>query len=423
MFCVLDIESSGGPFGKEAIIEIALYRYDGEEIVDQLISLVHPHREVQRFVTKMTGITEKMLIRAPRFHEIAKRIVQITEDAILVGHNVEFDYRMLRQEFALLGYPYERETLDTIETARELIPGLPAYGLDKICKELGIYQPNKHRADSDARATLDLFKILREKDRKKDISVLGQSIIQGDHQRDKINDLLRSVKITQGLFYLHDIKGKLLYMGASDNVKAALNRIFIADSKRAKELGEKVLSVKTEAVGNWLVARIKKTEELANAKPPYNRQSEIRFERAVLVDQRPKVPRLRQVDVKELGKKSPLFKALNQKMTSRALSMYGRNFKSEEAKHKILGILTSFPKEAVFQGAGRKKTERCAFVIKDHHLVGYYYFSLNDEIAHEDRLSKSMTPVSVSSAYVELLKLGVLSGEFRLVGLVDPKET
>ena len=76
VFCVLDIEGSGGPFGKEAIIEIAVYRYDGEEVVDQLISLVHPHREVQKFVTKMTGITDKMLMRAPRFHEIAKRFAE-----------------------------------------------------------------------------------------------------------------------------------------------------------------------------------------------------------------------------------------------------------------------------------------------------------------------------------------------------------
>ncbi|MGB0177242.1 MAG: PolC-type DNA polymerase III, partial [Owenweeksia sp.] len=69
MYCILDIESTGGPFGKEAIMEIALFRYDGSEIVDQLISLVHPHREVQQYVSKITGITSKMLLRAPRFHE------------------------------------------------------------------------------------------------------------------------------------------------------------------------------------------------------------------------------------------------------------------------------------------------------------------------------------------------------------------
>jgi DNA polymerase-3 subunit epsilon len=415
MFCVLDIESSGGPFGKEAIIEIALYRYDGDEVVDQLISLVHPHREVQNFVTRMTGITEKMLARAPRFHEIAKRIIEITEDAILVGHNVEFDYRMLRQEFARLGYPYERETLDTIDTARELIPGLPAYGLDKICKELGIYMPEKHRADADARATLELFKILREKDQKKEISVLGQSVIQGDHKRDKFNDLLRTVKISQGLFYLHDREGKLLYLGASDNIKAALNRIFVADSKKAHELGEKVFSVKAEAVGNWLVARIKKMEELRQAKPPYNRQSELRLERAIIVDERPKTPRLQQVELKTLGRKKPLVKGPNQKTTARALSMFSRAYRTDESKHEVLALLKNFPSEAVFQGAGRTKTERCALVVENHQLVGYYYFSLSDQVSQKERLAKNMTTFAPQAGYTEMLKLGILSGEFRVV--------
>lgn len=415
MFCVLDIESSGGPFGKEAIIEIALYRYDGDEVVDQLISLVHPHRSVQKFVTKMTGITDKMLLRAPRFHEIAKRIVQITEDAILVGHNVEFDYRMLRQEFARLGYPFERETLDTIETARELIPGLPAYGLDKVCKELGIYMPNKHRADADARATLELFRILQEKDQKKEISILGQSVIQGDHMKDKINDLLRSIKILQGIFYLHDLDGKLIYMGASDNIKNALNRIFMAESKRADELREKVHSVKTEAVGNWLVARIKRNEELEHAKPPYNRHVETRLERAVVVDVRTKFPKLQGVEISKLGKKKPLLKAPSQKLVSRALSMYGRAYRTDEAKKEIIELIKNLPEEAVFQGSGRSRTERCAFVVRNHQLVGYYYFSLNEQVSHKERLNKSMTAVEPDEVYTEMLKLGILSGEFRLV--------
>lgn len=414
MFCVLDIEGSGGPFGKEAIIEIAVYRYDGEEVVDQLISLVHPHREVQKFVTKMTGITDKMLMRAPRFHEIAKRIVQITEGAIIVGHNVEFDYRMLRQEFARLGYPFERQTLDTIDTARELIPGLPAYGLDKISKELGIFQPVKHRADSDALATLELFKILQQKDAKKGISILGQSVIKGNHQKDKLNDLLRSIKTPRGLFYLHNHEGKLLYLGASDNVKSAVNRIFLSDTKKAEKLKDEVYTVKTEAVGNWLVARIKKQQEMAEAKPAYNRLTEIKLERAIVADNRSDVPRLQQVELKALGNKKYLLKAPSQKMASRALSMYGRNFKKAETKKELNALVAEFPAEAIFIGAGRKKTERCAFVVKNHELVGYYYFSLNDQISHEQRLAKNMTSIEPKEAFTEMLKLGVLSGEFVL---------
>lgn len=413
MFCVLDIESSGGPFGQEAMIEIAVYRFDGEEVVDQLISLVHPHREVQKFVTKITGITPKMLQRAPRFHEIAKRLIEITEDAIIVGHNVEFDYRMLRQEFARLGYEYERETLDTIETAQELIPGLPAYGLSKICKELGIHMPNKHRAEDDALATLELFKILREKDSKKGINVLGQSVQKNNYLKDKLNDLLRSVKTQKGIFYLHDIEGNLLYIGASDNLKSAVNRIFMADSKRADDLRDRVHSIKTEAVGNWLIARIKKEEELEAARPPFNRYVKPKLERGVYLDKRSKVPNLKQMSLAAGGRKKPIAKGVNQKLTGRALSMFGRNFKSAEARNEILDQVMHLPEKGLYFGGGRKRNEYCAFIVEDGQLVGYYYYHLNDEISHEERLEKSMVHIHPNEIYTEMLKLGILSGEFK----------
>lgn len=392
-------------------MEIAVFRFDGQEVPDQIISLVHPHRSVQKYVSKMTGITEKMLVRAPRFHEIAKRIVKITEDAILVGHNVEFDYRMLRQEFARLGYPFERKTLDTIKLAEELIPGLKSYGLDQVCDELGIYRNNKHRAESDARATLELFKILSEKDRQKKISIMGQSVIQGDSKKEKLSDLQRSVKENKGLFYLHDHQGKLLYLGASDNIKSAIGRLFISQAKNAESLQGQVTSVKIEPVGNWLVARIKKNEELRSARPAFNRFKEGRLEVGVFADQRESPPRLYHEELDKAGKKNPLLKALNRKMATRALRMYGRMGKAAE-REKILNLLQEFPTDAVFQGNGRKSSERCAFVVKESQLVGYAYFSLSDQISHGERLKKNMTAIPPREEYTELLKLGVLSREF-----------
>ena len=106
MYSVIDIESNGAGFRKESIIEIAVYKYDGHEIVDQFMSLVNPDSDITPFVQKLTGITPKMVRTAPRFHEIAKRVVELTAGTTLVGHNIEFDYRMLRQEFKRLGYDY-----------------------------------------------------------------------------------------------------------------------------------------------------------------------------------------------------------------------------------------------------------------------------------------------------------------------------
>ena len=75
MYAILDIEATGGKKGEEDIIEVAIYRFDGKKIVDQLISLVSPDRKIDAYVQKLTQITPKMVKSAPKFHEIAKRII------------------------------------------------------------------------------------------------------------------------------------------------------------------------------------------------------------------------------------------------------------------------------------------------------------------------------------------------------------
>ena len=122
MYAIIDIETTGGKFNDEAITEIAIYKFDGEKIVDQFISLVNPEKKIQPFVEKLTGINSKMLINAPKFFEIAKRIIEITEDCIIVAHNINFDYRILNIEFSRLGFKFNKATLCTVELSKSLIP-------------------------------------------------------------------------------------------------------------------------------------------------------------------------------------------------------------------------------------------------------------------------------------------------------------
>ena len=74
IYAILDIETTGGKYNEEGITEIAIYKYDGKNIVDQFISLVNPNRNIQPYVVNLTGISNKMLRSAPKFFEIAKRI-------------------------------------------------------------------------------------------------------------------------------------------------------------------------------------------------------------------------------------------------------------------------------------------------------------------------------------------------------------
>ena len=52
MYSIIDIESNGGGFREEIIIEIAIYRFDGHKIVDQFSSLINPEADITNFVQK-----------------------------------------------------------------------------------------------------------------------------------------------------------------------------------------------------------------------------------------------------------------------------------------------------------------------------------------------------------------------------------
>jgi DNA polymerase-3 subunit epsilon len=157
LYAILDIETTGGQFNEEGITEIAIYKFDGHEIVDQFISLVNPEIPIQPFVVKLTGINNAMLRSAPKFFEVAKRIIEMTNDCVLVAHNADFDYRILRTEFRRLGYDFNVKTLCTVELSKRLLPEQPSHSLGKLVRALGIPMADRHRANGDAMATVKLF--------------------------------------------------------------------------------------------------------------------------------------------------------------------------------------------------------------------------------------------------------------------------
>ena len=160
MYAIIDIETTGLSPAKEKITEIAIIIHDGKTIVDEFSALINPEKKIPYRIIQLTGITNQMVESAPKFYEIGKRIVELTEDKIIVGHNVRFDYGFLRSEFKSLGYDYERKTIDTVKLSRKLIPGRASYSLGKLCRDLAIENKSRHRATGDAIATTKLFELL-----------------------------------------------------------------------------------------------------------------------------------------------------------------------------------------------------------------------------------------------------------------------
>lgn len=256
MYSIIDIESNGAPYRKERIIDIAIFRYDGHETVDQFISLVNPEAEITPFVQRLTKISPKMLKTAPKFHEIAKRVIEITEGTTLVGHNIDFDYRMLRQSFKELGFDFKINTLDTIPLAKKLIPDAESYSLGKLVKSLGVPLVNAHRADSDARATMELFKILISKD-------VDNEIIQKQHEEtnaktyiNKIKELTQDLPNERGIIYFQNENGKILMSDYVDDINKSAKKFFNSKARHLEKLQDECEQIHYEIVGNDLVAQL-----------------------------------------------------------------------------------------------------------------------------------------------------------------------
>ncbi len=270
MYAILDIETTGGKFNEEGITEIAIHKFDGHQIIDQFISLVNPEKEIQEFVVKLTGINNKMLRNAPKFHEVAKRIVEITKDCTLVAHNAAFDYRILGTEFRRLGYDYKKNTICTVALSKKLIPEAPSHSLGKLCRFLGIPMSDRHRANGDALATVQLFKLLLEKDVDKDI--IQHSIKYHDNRQEKQRyvKILDKLPETQGVFYVHNQEGNIIFIGRGKNLKQEVNKLFLKDTSKAQKIIKRINDVSYEETGNLLFTRLKYHVELEKLKPKFN---------------------------------------------------------------------------------------------------------------------------------------------------------
>ena len=212
-----------------------------------------------------------MLHNAPKFYEVAKRIIEITEGCIIVAHNSSFDYRILKTEFNRLGYTFKRKTLCTVELSKVLIPDQPSYSLGKLTRSLGIVISDRHRADGDAKATVKLFKMLLNKDLKKEIITQAVKTEQKSKMTSNLRTIIEKMPTETGVYYIHNETGDIIYIGKSNNIKKRITQHFTGTNSKSKKIQTLVTAVTFEKTGSELVALLKESEEIKKNKPVLNR--------------------------------------------------------------------------------------------------------------------------------------------------------
>ena len=439
-FAVIDIECTGGKFGEERIIDVAVFILERGEVIDQFSSLVNPETGIDPYVTKLTGITNKMVRTAPKFYELAKRIVKITEDCTFVAHNIGFDYRVFQQEFDALGFDYHRATLDTIPYAERIFPEWENYGLKTVSKELGLVNAARHRAEGDARLTLDLLKILLEKDRER---LIDQVFVSKENSIGK-NPFKKQVKNLEnrvGIYYIYNEDGEVIYIGNSKDLQNSVNRHFVADNKVALALQQEASKLEVEDLGNEAIAEMLFHATVEKHRPVYNQVKKRKFLGfGVFIDPKKnaEVDLVRVYPIRHQpaqfyfdGPKSVygwLQKVMmNEKLDPHTFLLdkdrehYFKHTKSLQWKSKQKSVPAEvlraymIPREAVLVGPGRKGQEKCAILVEGGRILGYSYFYLATDSTQRKQLKMRLVDLEHNAYNVGVLQHYLSKGYLQIL--------
>lgn len=269
-YSIIDIETTGGSRNNHKITEIAIINLDGDKVVETFSTLINPEKRIPLNITYLTGITNEMVEHSPKFYEVAKKIVQMTEGRIFVAHNVFFDYNFIKHEFSELGFQFKREKLCTVRLGRKYLPGHKSYSLGKLCADLEIEIENRHRAMGDAMATVILFKKILSK-------VVDSDFIGDEAKKIPLPPYLERNHFDQlpektGVYYFFNEKDELLYVGKSKNIKKRVAQHFRPDIKRKKDilLKNSIAKIEYKLLGHELAALLFECQQIKEKWPPFN---------------------------------------------------------------------------------------------------------------------------------------------------------
>lgn len=161
-YIIFDIETTGLDSSYDEIIEIGAIRIENNKVVSQFQSLVKPNRQVNDYITELTGITNDMLIDAPKIKEVLPQFMEFVGNEILIGHNVNFDINFIYDNLYRNNYKVlTNDFIDTMRLARKLLPELSHHRLIDIAEYFNVDYSNNHRSLRDCEITLSIYEKLK----------------------------------------------------------------------------------------------------------------------------------------------------------------------------------------------------------------------------------------------------------------------
>jgi len=272
VYAIVDIETTGSSANYGKITEVAVLIHDGKRVVDEYQTLINPEQGIPPGITTLTGISNEMVVDAPKFFEVARDLHLLLEGNIFVAHNVNFDYSFLKKEFQDLGAEFNHKKLCTVRLSRKIFPGLKSYSLGRLCEHFGIENQARHRAMGDARATAILMGMLIENDEGQIEYFLKRNSKEADLPPNLPKATFESLPPETGVYYFHDEKGKVLYVGKANDIKKRIRGHFSSTDVIYKQgLKDQIYDISYELCGDEMIAFLFEAFEIKRLFPPFNK--------------------------------------------------------------------------------------------------------------------------------------------------------
>lgn len=273
MYAIVDIETTGGYAAANDITEVAIILHDGEGVTEVYETLLKPSVAIPYFIQSLTGIHPVMVENAPRLAEVAAEIHSKLQGRIFVAHNVNFDYSFLKFHLAACGYQLDVQKLCTVRLCRKVFPQLPSYSLGNLCRQFGINNQSRHRAGGDAGATAKLFDIIL---RNNGLAHIRDFLKRNSKEQclppNLPKEQVDQLPYTPGVYYFHNEKGKIIYVGKARNIRYRVSSHFTHNGagRQRQEFLRNIHSISYQNCGTELMAFILENIEIRKYWPQYN---------------------------------------------------------------------------------------------------------------------------------------------------------
>lgn len=283
-FVVIDLETTGGSPGLNAITEIGAQKVRSGKVIGEFQTLVNPGVPLPPFITVLTGITEKMLLPAPTIDQVFPQLLEFLgpeAESILVAHNAAFDIGFLKAAATALGYQFPKyQVFDTVKIARQVLTKdeVRNYKLETLSLFFKTATTPNHRALDDVRATvavlhglferLGSFGVLTVEELKEFSNRITKAQAAKKH-------LAQNIPASPGVYIFKDAKGEALYVGTSKNLRSRVRTYFTSAEtrKRIREMIALTERIDYIVTPTALEAAVRELRLIQGAKPRYNRRS------------------------------------------------------------------------------------------------------------------------------------------------------